>query len=130
MSSQIFKYNIPKTLFVDFLNNICDIKEKYFLLNKAAYKKAEYHNYLKPFLNTLEEYYYNSKKFYVTRKMTYNYFLTVIRHLCKNTKIFYEQKILYTKSVYDITYHIYLDNIEDSTENNTQDNTQNNIQVN
>ena len=63
MSSQIFKHNIPKDLVVNFLNNICDIKEKYYLLNKAAYKKAEYHNYLNPFLDTLNQYYYNSKKF-------------------------------------------------------------------
>ena len=116
MVSQIFKKEISNNFFKNFLKQICypnetdDESDTYLILNKTAYKKAEYHNYLQPFLEQLKEYYYDSKKFYVTRKMNYNFFLTIIRQICNYNNIKYVKKITYVKSVYNIDYNIQFDN--------------------
>ena len=51
--------------------------------------------------------YYTSKKFYLTREMTYSYFLTIIRQLCKVCNILFTYKIKYISSKYMIEYYIY-----------------------
>ena len=109
METQIFKKTIPKEFIINFLEKICDNTNDYLLLNKAAFRKSEFHNLLSPFLEELKEYYHKSKQFYLTRKLSYNYFLTIIRQICKNSKIRYENKVIYTKSLYDVTYHIFID---------------------
>ena len=108
MVTQIFKKDMSEKLVFNFLEKFCDKNDNYLLLNKSAYRKAEYHNYIQPFLDELKEYYHTSKQFYLTRKLTYNYFLTIIRQLCKYVNIKYDTKILYVKSLYDINYHIYI----------------------
>jgi hypothetical protein len=108
MSNQLFKTIIPNTLLIDLLEAICEKKEDYYILNRIAFKKAEYHNLLDKLTNDLKNYYYKSKHFYLTRKLTYNYFLTIIRQLCNSIQINYNTKISYNKSIYDITYHIHI----------------------
>jgi hypothetical protein len=108
MSNQLFKNIIPKNLLMDLLEAICEKKEDYYILNRIAFKKAEYYNLLDKLTDNLKDYYYKSKHFYLTRKLTYNYFLTIIRQLCNSTKINYNTKICYNKSTYDITYHIHI----------------------
>lgn len=110
MVSQIFKKNIPIKIFIDFLDKICDKKDSTYLLNKSSFKKAEFHNLLESFLQQLLEYYHTSKQFYITRKLNYNYFLTIIRQICSNLNIKYESKISYIRSVYHTSYIIYVDN--------------------
>lgn len=109
METQILKKPVPKEFIIDFLEKICDNTNNYLLLNKAAFRKCEFHNLLSPFLEELKKYYHKSKQFYLTRKLTYNYFLTIIRQICKNSKIRYENKVSYNKSLYDVAYHIFTD---------------------
>lgn len=109
MVSQIFKKDIPIKLFINFIDKICDKKDNTYLLNKSSFKKAEFHNLLGAFLQELLEYYHNSKHFYITRKLNYNYFLTIIRQICSNLNIKYESKISYIRSVYHTSYIIYVD---------------------
>lgn len=108
MSNQLFKKIIPKDILSDLLKEICDKKGDYYILDRIAYKKAEYHNLIDKLVDRLKDYYHNSKQFYLTRKLTYNYFLTIIRQLCKSQNITFNTKISYCKSIYHITYHIYL----------------------
>jgi len=107
MNSQIFKNQISSELLFDLLEKICSKTENYYVFNKIAYKKGEFLNLLQPFLDVLLPNYHNSKQFYVTRKRTYNSFITIIRQLCKLNSINYTSYISYTKSTYDIVYHIY-----------------------
>ena len=115
MSKQIFKKNISKKILFDFLKDVCETNGKYFLINKAAFKKAlfennpteEHKNRLELFCSTINEYYHNSKKYYITRKLNYSKFVTIIRQICKNNHILFTSKIKYDKSNYDIIYYIY-----------------------
>ena len=76
-------------------------------MNKASYKKSIFNDKLKNFLEKIESYYHNSKKYYVTRKLNYSKFITIIRQICKHNNILYTSKIKYDKSNYDIIYYIY-----------------------
>lgn len=108
MVAQIFKKTISKEILLNFLKKFCSIDNDYLLINKAAYNKAKYHNYIEPFLNELKEYYHTSKHFYLTRKLTYNYFLTIIRQLCKHINIKYDIQILYIKSIYHVNIYVFM----------------------
>lgn len=109
MTNQLFKKIIPNNILIDLLDKICEKKEDYYILNKIAYKKAEYHNLIENLTSILKDYYHKSKQFYITRKIDYNYFLTIIRQLCNSLDIKYKSKTDYQKSIYNITYNIYID---------------------
>ena len=115
MSHQIFKNDIPYSLFYNFLNEISSFKNesdgeiKYYLIDNTSFKKSQFNNKLQPFLDDLEKYYHLSKKFYVQRKLNYTKFITILRQICKSLKINYTSKIIYDKSKYDIIYNIHID---------------------
>jgi len=110
MSTQIFKKNIPDNLIFDLLNIICIKNDKHFVFNSNSFKKGVFMNLLQPFFEELKQYYHNSKKKYVERKITYNSFATVLRQICNFNKITYTSQIKYDKSTYDIVYIIFFKN--------------------
>ena len=107
MNSQIFKTSVAPNILTDLLEKICSKNEKYYILNKTSYKKGEYLQILDDFYNILLPYYYESKKVYLTRKHSYNTFVTIVRQLCRINNVDYTSKIKYNKSTYDIIYYIY-----------------------
>ena len=96
----------------DILNKVCmidssvqlDITE--FVITKALFKRAEIHNLIKPFIETIREHYYLSKQHYTDRQINYNNFITIIRQLCNVNDIKYVSTIVYSKSNYEIEYTI------------------------
>jgi hypothetical protein len=108
MTSQLFKRKIPIDLFTDLLNNICNVNQNKYVLNNASFKKGmlDEYKYITTFLETIKEYYYLSKQRYVTNKLTYKSFTTVIRQICKSNEIPYSTEINYVKSSYEIIYYI------------------------
>ena len=108
MNSQLFKYPIPKNIFVDFIRDNCDINNNFYILSKTTFRKAEYHKRIKPFCDSLLPYYHSSKRYYIERPLDYNKFITIIRQLCKACNAPYTSRILYNKSTYDILYYISL----------------------
>jgi len=114
MSHQIFKADIPNELLFDFLEKVYSFKtDKYFLVDKDTFKKAQYHEFLEPFVKSLDDYYHLSKKFYIERKLNYTRFATIIRQICKRNEIPFSSTIKYDKSSYNIIYYIYHNNEDD-----------------
>lgn len=109
--TQLFKIQVPINIFLDFLKCNFTEKESHFIITKFLYKKCEYNNTISPFMAILKDYYYNSKKKYVERNMSYNFFLTIIRQLCNSHNIKYETKLIYDKSSYEIEYTIMAENL-------------------
>lgn len=106
----------------DILQKICTVSEntnnnaeKEYLLTKAVFKRAEIHNHIQPFIETMKTYYYFSKQHYVDRVINYNAFVTIIRQLCNVNDIKYTSKIVYIKSDYEIQYTIIIPSIMSST---------------
>jgi len=111
MLKQIFKKNVPINILFELLEKICLKTDKYYLIDNNAFKKILYFNYQIDFLNEIESYYQDSKKFYITRKFHYNSFVNIIRQICKSNDTMFTSKIKYNESKYNIDYFIYFDNI-------------------
>lgn len=108
MSSQIFKNHVPNEMLIKLLNEISVKSDKGYILNNDAYKKGIFMNVLESFLDGCIPYYYVSKQKYLTRKLTYNSFVTIIRQICNYNNITYTSQIKYDKSKYDIIYYVEL----------------------
>jgi hypothetical protein len=108
MKSQIFNKDIPYELLYNFLEQLCSkSNDNEYILDITSYKKANLiDSYLLNFYNEIREYYYDSKKFYIDRKINYKSFLTVIRQICRYKNIPYKNVIVYNKSSYDMIYYI------------------------
>lgn len=106
MPSQLFKQQPPTELLFNLLKSICSTDGNFYILNNAAFKKGIYNKSIAESFVLLEPLYHNSKKKYVTNKITYNSFVTVVRQICKTNDISYTSKIKYDCSVYDIVYYI------------------------
>ena len=107
MPSQIFKTTPPLDLLFNFLNTICENNGKKYIYNKVAYKKANFLNEAEPFLKEIKQYYFDSKKFYCERQLTYKNLITIIRQICKHHHIPFTSYMKYIKSKYEIIYCIY-----------------------
>jgi len=109
MSSQIFKTTIPKEIFYAFLEANATKKTNYYIFTKVLFKSAQYNETVIPFLDKIKNHYFPSKQNYVTRKMTYKNFITILRQICKYHHIPFTSTIKYDKSTYDISYSIFFD---------------------
>jgi hypothetical protein len=112
MPNQIFKKTVSPSILMELLDKICLKTEKYYLFDINAYKKLLFYNLQAGFCENLKDYYHLGKQFYLTRKMKYNHFTTVIRQICKLCNIMYTSQIKYNESKYNIDYLIYFNNNE------------------
>lgn len=107
MSSQIFKKTVPKEQLFELLDKISLKTEKYYLIDKNAFRKLQFYNLFPDFCEALKEYYHLGKRMYIERKPTYNSFITIVRQICKCCSIMYTSQIKYNESKYNIDYFIY-----------------------
>ena len=109
MTSQLFKLaDFPTELLREFLVKTCDKKVDSFVFNRDAFKRGVFNNVISEFLTNCKPFYHKAKHYYLERKMTYNYFTTVLRQICNRNGITYTSTIQYCKSRYEITYLIQL----------------------
>ena len=109
MSNQLFKENVPNEIIIDYIKSIGFKNTNYYILNPDSYKKTVFMDNMNKFLNEVKPYYYDSKKFYTERKMSYKNLITIIRQILKKNNIKYISKIRYQNSDYTIQYYIYID---------------------
>lgn len=107
--SQIFKSKVPIEPLYELLEKICEKGSKFYILTKTSYKSGEFNNLIQPFCVKYIDFYHDSKRKYVERKMDYNRFITIIRQICCANNVMYEYKIVYNKSSYEIVYNIHKD---------------------
>ena len=108
MPGQIFRTDPPTTILEEFIREYGLQKGNYYTFSNASFKKARLEQKIEPFCAALEEFYFSSKKFYVTRKKTYKSFITIIRQLCKHRHIPFASTIKYSKSSYEMVYSIFI----------------------
>ena len=106
MLNYLFIEPVPIQIVLDLLENICAKTDKYYIIDKNAYKKMLYYDHHISFLKNIEPYYHVSKKYYLTREMTYNSFTNIVRQICKNNGHFYKTDTQYNHSVYTIFYFV------------------------
>jgi hypothetical protein len=104
--SQLFKLKLDKADLYNFLNKITSESNDNFIINNVIYKKAVFHNYINEYYDIIRPCYYESKRYYVDKKITYRSFITVIRQICRYLCIPFTSKINYMKSTYEISYYV------------------------
>ena len=109
MSNQIFKENVPDELLINFVKSVGFKHNDYYIINPDSYKKSKFIGNIEEFIESVKPYYYESKKFYLNRKMSYKNLITIIRQILKKNNIKYISKIHYQNSDYSIQYYIYID---------------------
>ena len=109
--SQLFKIKYDPEKLISFLNKICIKKTNNFVLTKDSYKRAQLLNILDPFVEDLKSYYFPSKQHYLTRPMRFNYFVTIVRQICKHCNLGWASDITYDKSSYSMHYFIYFNTL-------------------
>lgn len=107
MSVQIFKNKVPLSYLTQFLDKVCVVKtNKYYLINDTSYKKGVFLDIVDEFCKDIEPFYHISKRKYVTRKLNYNKFITIIRQICKHHQLPISSQIKYCSN-YSIECLIY-----------------------
>jgi hypothetical protein len=107
MLNQIFKKQIPKEILFELLEKVCFKTAEYYFIDRNAYKKLIYYKLYAPFAESIAEYYHASKQFYVSRDLTYNSFVNIVRQICKSNGVSILSKQKYNESEYNIDYYIY-----------------------
>jgi hypothetical protein len=105
----LFQYHIPIHVLFELLQQICVKKDKYYLYDFNAFRLLQFHKLYEEFSGKILLCYKPSKRSYVTRKLTYNSFATIIRHICRINTIKYKTQFNYQHSLYNIDYYIYHD---------------------
>ena len=103
----LFRAHIPIEILYDVLEKICIKKDKYYIIDFNAFRLLQFHNLFSDFAETIKPAYKPSKQKYVSRQLTYNSFVTIVRHICRINGIPYETKFNYQHSLYNIDYYIY-----------------------
>ena len=107
MPTEIFQKPVPLETLFELLNKICpSSNEHYFLIDKTVHKKMLFHQYHSAFIATILPCYHKSKQFYVSRELTYNSFVNIVRQICNahGHEILADKK--YNNSEYTIRYFV------------------------
>jgi len=107
MSTQIFKQNVPSEALFKLLETNCLKNDKHYTLDTISFKKGVFNGSILEFIDFCKPYYHNSKKKYLERKLTYNFFVTILRQICNHNNITYTSQIKYDKSSYETVYYIF-----------------------
>ena len=106
MTSQIFRKPVPPEILFELLDKICFKTDKYYLIDMNAYRKMMFYHFHEPFCADLTPFYHVSKRYYLTREMTYNSFTNIVRQICKSNKHSFYTELKYDYSIYTILYFI------------------------
>jgi len=117
-SSQIFKNHIPNEVFFELLEKICFKMENCYVFSVDSFKKGLYNDEIQKFLQICNSYYFISRRHYLTRKLTYQSFATILRQICNYNKITYTKEIKYNKSTYSMFYYVFFETEEETIKPN------------
>ena len=127
MLSYLFLKQVPMSLLIDLLEKICSKTDHFYMIDMNAYRKMIFHELHIAFCENLTPYYHISKRYYLTRELTYNSFTNIIRQICKSNKHHFYTELKYDYSIYTILFFVAipsqpsLQNIDDNNDNNAND---------
>ena len=106
MLNYLFLKQVPVELLIELLEKICSKTDRFYLIDMNAYRKMIFYHLHEPFCTILTPYYHVSKRYYLTREMTYNSFTNIVRQICKSNKHSFYTELKYDYSVYTILYFV------------------------
>lgn len=106
--SQVFKIEPVYEFLQQILDRFCTKENNYYVIDYITFKKIVFHKYQETWLEGLLDHYYKSKQFYITRKFTFQSFITIIRQLCKFFDIKYDYLYDKNQSYHHLKYRLYI----------------------
>jgi hypothetical protein len=106
--SQVFKIEPVYEFLNVILDKFCIKENNYYVIDYITFKKIVFHKYQEIWLKGLLDHYYKSKQFYITRKFTFQSFITIIRQLCKFFDIKYDYLYDKNQSYHHLKYRLYI----------------------
>lgn len=97
---------IPCEIMYSLLDKISSIECNHYIVNMNTYKVLKYRELHTEFLKKLEPYYLKSRSFYVTEKLTYNRFITILKQICACNNISYSHDTRNHNCMENIIYRI------------------------
>lgn len=111
MVNQIIQKEVD--IFESFVKQYFTHEKEYYIYNIEIYKKLLYESLMDPFLESLKNYYFKNKYYYLERNpMTFNYFNTILRQIFHKNNISIQKNIKYVMSKYQVEYFIYLNDVD------------------
>ena len=107
--NQIIKSDISSCIVVDFIKNNCRKEGKEYVSDKTVFKIIYQNGVLTEFVEKIKPFYFESKKFYIERKLNYKNYNTILRQITKNKNIVTRKTINYFNNSYEITYYFLLE---------------------
>lgn len=131
-STCVFKKPLPRSIFYDLfqkisaapietskLLNVLKIDPNdaahldvhaFYMVDINAFKRGIYLDVVRPFMDTMVEYYHPSHSFYAKRPMSsptaFAHFIQVIRHICKYAGLAFESTLKYEQSISSRVYYV------------------------
>jgi hypothetical protein len=107
-SWSVFKTPVNIHILYRLLDRISTKSDKYYVIDTNSFRLLQFYSdtLYKEFIDDLMPHYHISKRYYVTRPLTYNSFTTIVRHICNSNDIAITRKPTYAKSVYSVDYFV------------------------
>jgi hypothetical protein len=102
----MFHSIIDSNILFELLDLVCVKRAEYYIFGIYAYRSLQYRNIYPEFAKKIVNCYRPHYRSFVTRPLTYQSIVTIIRHICKMHNIRLEAKTEY-KPVYNTDYYIY-----------------------
>ena len=104
----VFKSPVDVHILYRLLDGISTKLDKYYVIDSNSFRLLQFYcdTLYVDFIRAITPHYHVSKRYYVTRPLTYNSFTTIVRHICNANSINITRKPTYTKSVYSVVYFV------------------------
>jgi hypothetical protein len=106
--SKIIKYPIPLNILFDLLDEICLLKDKYYVLDDNSFNKMKYLNIYEPFIQKLKECYFPNKLHYLKETPNFREFIVIIKQICKYNNLNISIQNVHKNGVLKTIYNIYI----------------------
>jgi hypothetical protein len=107
---------VDSVVIIDLLKTNCVRVNNYYIFDTISFRKGEYNESIKTFIEHCKLCYKPKYHFYLNRKLTAKSLLTIMRQICNNNNIIFTNEIKYSNSTYETIYKFW---VEETLESGT-----------
>jgi hypothetical protein len=104
-----FTTPIDNNIIVELLKKNCVRINNYYVFDTISFRKGEYNESIKTFVEHCRLYYKPKYHYYLDRKLTAKSFLTILRQICNHNNIVFTNEIKYSNSTYETIYKFWVE---------------------
>jgi len=104
-----FTTPIDNIVIVELLQKNCVKINNYYVFDTISFRKGEYNESIKTFIDHCRLCYKPKYQYYLDRKLTAKSFLTIMRQICNQNNIVFTNEIKYSNSTYETIYKFWIE---------------------